>query len=57
MTNSEQIERELDRLDEQLSGCDDPAERQALRDDMRELQRELAEQDRWENEGRDRGWL
>jgi len=39
-----------------LDAEDDLDERKALLDEIREISRELADAERWMNEGRDRGW-
>jgi protein-arginine kinase activator protein McsA len=53
-------ERELDQLEEQLERAiadGDEAEAKVIREDIREINRELSEQSRWEEEGEGRGWL
>lgn len=47
------LERELD----EAVAEDDEAEQRALTLELRELERELADAQRWEDEGRGRGWL
>jgi hypothetical protein len=49
-------EREIEKLEEQLAATDDPEERRAIRRDMRDIEREVGDYERWEDEGRERGW-
>lgn len=51
-----QLERTMERLEKQLEDTDDPSERKAIMDELRDIQRELADEERWRDEGRDRGW-
>lgn len=51
------MERQIDRLEEDLAKTDDPEERKALLDEIREIGRAMAEHERWLEDGRDRGWL
>lgn len=57
MSLSSQAEREIDRLEALLGETDDPAEQKALRAEIREIERELADQERWLDEGFDKGYL
>ena len=56
-------ERELDRLEDELDAVrdsDDPedvAERAAIIREMRQVEREAADEERWADEGRERGWI
>lgn len=50
-------EREIDLLEQQLDETDDPKEKEAVRLEIREIQREVIEQQRWLDEGDERGWL
>ena len=51
-----QLERTMERLEKELEDTDDPMERKAIMDELRDIQRELADEERWRDEGRDRGW-
>lgn len=53
---SRQLERTIERLEDRLEIEDDPDERKALLEEIRELGRELADEERWRELGRDRGW-
>jgi hypothetical protein len=50
-------DREIELLEEQIAETYDPAERRELERAIREIERELAEEDRWREEGRERGWM
>jgi hypothetical protein len=50
-------ERELERLDEELATTDDPEEQRFIRNEMREIHRDMNEEDQWREEGYGRGWL
>lgn len=50
------LEGALATLESQLDNEDDPEERRAIMDELREIERELNERDRWEREGDERGW-
>lgn len=51
------IDKAIDRLERQLEDCDlDPEEAKAIRDEIRDMERDYADQERWQEEGRDRGW-
>jgi len=55
-----QIEREAERLEEEIAQAEDEGDHESarlLRRDLQELAREAAEQERWEEEGRERGWM
>lgn len=57
---SRAAERELERLQEALERAaaeGDDAEVVAIQQEIRDVEREAAEQERWEDEGRDRGWF
>lgn len=50
-------EREIDRLEEELCRDDLTAEdRKLILRDIREIARDLAEEDQWRDEGYTRGW-
>ena len=51
------LEKEAERLDEQMAKTTDPAEKKALREELREIARELNDRERWHDEGREHGWL
>jgi hypothetical protein len=48
-------EREIDLLQDQLADAD-PEERRAILREIRDIEREEAERERWEQEGEGRGW-
>ncbi len=53
------LDREMDRLEAQLEEAlanGDVAEAKAIQRDIRDLAREASERERWEEEGRERGW-
>lgn len=50
-------DREIDRLEQALGQTDDPQEQRELVEDLRELEREQAEESRWLEEGIDRGYF
>jgi len=52
----QQAQREIDRIQERLDETDDPEERRALIADMREIEREMADHERWLEDGNERGW-
>ncbi len=52
-----QAEREMELLEKQLEETDDPKEQAAIRQDLREIERELADAERWREQGHNRGWL
>lgn len=52
-----QAEREIELLERQLEETDDPKEQAAIRQDLREMERELADAERWRDQGAERGWL
>lgn len=49
-------QREIDLLEEQLSNTDDPKERREIMRDIRDVEREVGDFERWQDEGHDRGW-
>lgn len=53
---STDAEREIDRLEQALQETDDPEERDAIERAIRDIGRELAEEERWREEGEERGW-
>ena len=56
MNPRRQAEREIDSLENELAQADDPAERLAIQRAMRDVEREVGEFERWEDEGHERGW-
>ena len=50
-------EREIDRLEQLLAESEDPRERKEIMQDIRDVEREWAEESRWMDEGLDRGWM
>ena len=51
------MESEIARLEDSLDDIDDPQERRFVEDEIREMERELSDQERWVDDGRDRGWI
>jgi hypothetical protein len=49
-------ERAIEQLEQQLDETDDPAEREAIMRDLREIERDLADEERWREHGREQGW-
>lgn len=49
-------EKEIDRLERELENTDDPQPERMLRD-IRDIEREEAERERWMDEGISRGWF
>lgn len=56
-TRQRQAERELDTLQREHDDSTDPDERRALRAAMRDIERDLADEERWREEGAERGYL
>jgi hypothetical protein len=54
--SSRQAERAIELLERQLEETDDPKEQAAIRQELREMDRELADAERWREEGRERGF-
>lgn len=54
---SRQAERELEQLQDEHDSTTDPDERRALRGAMRDIERDLQDEERWLDEGLQRGWL
>jgi hypothetical protein len=52
---SRQLERELERLENELERCE-PEDVSAILAEIRELSRELANEDQWREHGRENGW-
>jgi len=50
-------EREIEALEDELAESDDPVERRHLEECIRDIGREVAEEDAWREEGRENGWL
>lgn len=53
---SRQAERELERLELEHDEITDPEERRAIRGAMRDIERDLADEERWREEGQERGY-
>jgi len=54
------IEREIERLESALDQAreeGDYEEQRAIERELRELEHEAAERERWEEEGQQRGWI
>ena len=54
---SNAIERELDQLDKELDFTESNEEQTVIMERIRELTRELADEQQWVEEGIHRGWL
>ena len=50
-------EKEIDLLEAQLAETDDPIERKQIQEAIRDIERDMAEQERWVDEGIDKGYL
>ena len=53
------LESQLTRLEEEYAMALDEGDREAaesLREELRHLEKELAERERWQEEGQERGW-
>jgi hypothetical protein len=49
-------ERELDLLERDLEDAESEQDRKAIIREMREIERDAAEEEQWREEGRERGW-
>lgn len=49
-------DREIEQLERDLEETDDPEERAAIIRALRDIAHEESERERWEDEGRERGW-
>ena len=50
------VEKELERLEDELANCVDAKERRLIELAIRDIEREEWEEQRWREEGEDRGW-
>lgn len=60
MDLSRSAEREIEQLEKQLERAvadGDDAEAKAIRAEIRDIERDASERDRWEEEGQERGWF
>lgn len=53
---SRQAERELEQLQGEHDSTSDPDERRALRGAIRDIEKDLADEERWREQGIERGW-
>lgn len=56
MSRETQAQRELEHLNDELDSSSDPDERRAIIGAIRDIERDLADEERWHEEGRERGW-
>ena len=52
-----QADNAIELLERQLEETDDPKEQAAIRQELRDIERELAEAERWREQGHNRGWM
>ena len=50
------VDREIDRLEQEMEYAETEEERRAIREELTDIAREAVERERWEDEGYDRGW-
>jgi len=50
------VDREIDRLEQEMEYAETEEERRAIREELKDIAREAAEREQWEDEGYNRGW-
>jgi uncharacterized coiled-coil DUF342 family protein len=51
-------DREIEALERELEDGDlTPSERRDIMRELRDIERDFGDEERWQDEGRDRGWL
>lgn len=55
--NYRAAEREIEQLEREMEEASTPEERKEIARAIREIEHELADEERWEEEGHERGWM